>query len=292
MDFSIVVPTYNRPGLLQNTLRSFAKYLPKHDCEVIVCVDDDNNHAPESVAHIIEAKEEGLNIIAVDTAPYKIQGGWCAETYPLNVGIKKAQGEYILLNCGEVMMLSDVISVHKDIHFWAGRGGKELAVFSTVYFMSQGQQENMLAGHWMLTPQEMVDKVKPDDYCAPWNMRPLHFQMSIKRKHLVKMRGFDEMYYGSYGLYAGGDNDFSFRLKQMEIAFAFSDKAMGLHQWHPANKECSRGEKTGTDMSVRNKCFNVSPIRNVGWEWGEYPRKTETMDRIIKASEEHERMGT
>jgi hypothetical protein len=112
---------------------------------------------------------------------------------------------------------------------------------------------------------------------------PYHFQMSILKKHLFHIRGFDEDYYGQVQC---GDDDFADRLGRIGLVFKYQNPAiLAIHQHHGCPAELSQEKTECPKMSgwemfhVHRKSMGV--VRNAKHEWGEYPRQ---MDKLVEIS--------
>jgi GT2 family glycosyltransferase len=268
---SVVISTYNRPSMLYRTL--YRLFVQKDtNYEVIVSVDDnDPNDLKLSLGCIAEFKSQGMPIREFETWKYKRGIGWSVETYPLNVGIKNATGEIILLNSADTMSITNTISQHRQVQ----RGRDNLAAVSLVW--SQAKGINNDSYDWknkpfLMTQSGMTRKV----YTGKSRPRPLHFLMSIRKKWLEQIRGFDEDFYGAMPY---GDNDLQVRLSKVGVVFDWFDQIVAVHQWHgpvvnPATK--NPNYRNGADLFL-NWRQHLGPVRNVKHEWGQYPRDMEKL---------------
>lgn len=222
---SLVLTTFNRPSQLLATLHSIDR---QHvgDSEIVV-VDDGN-----------DARTPGI-CYAFDVCYFKLRRPYSwnyrNQARPLNVGIKAAQGEIIILQNAECKHVGP--NVILDL---AGRVTWNSAAFAHVTAMNQ-------------------DGTRGICYCGLENPRPYFFCGAIRREWFMKLRGFDEDYQG----YGYEDDCMADRLRRSEVTFEFTDIEVE-HQWHqPAGL---------IDDSVSRQMFAAKrqePVeRNLGREWG------------------------
>jgi len=271
MKISVVIPTYNRPVLFARTMYSFwRQHRMGIEFETLVSIDDDQAYIDKTlqVLHLYISK--GMDIKYFLTGQYKKEKGWSVETYPLNVGIKRAAGDIIMINSGEVMSVTSTVDEHACRH----RILKNKAIISTVWGLSDEGQKSIDNYDW----KEDLGAILKDgkniklQYTGDRRQRPLHFQMSISRDVLHKMRGLDERYYGWYGGEANADVDFANRLTRMGLEFVFDSDIVAIHQWHPKYEYKGPRFNTRRGKIMTNENLNKSPIRNLDIEWGAYPR--------------------
>lgn len=289
MKVSVVIPTYNRHEVLYRTLYSLFRQNDSN-YEVIVCNDDDEDkyHLTEEVVNDFIAK--GMPVKSYFTGKYKRGRGWSVETYPYNVGIRKATGDIIILNSGDVMSVTATIQQHRSIH----TGKDNLAVFSTVHALTGAMQNNIDTYDWKNNPMSLLFpnstyKMFTGEgisftgiYRTEEAHTPYHFQMSILKKHLIEIHGFDEDYYGRMTC---GDDDMADRLRRKGLVFQFVSSILAIHQYHgcPENISGTGGgskhnPKVGSGFTLFHDIRSKQNIvRNANHEWGEFPRNMEKL---------------
>lgn len=275
---SVIIPTYNRPDLLERTLHSILTQNYDKEYEVIVCVDDTQEFVLDTHA-VLYCFKNKLPIKVFDTYLSKKQEGWSVETYPYNVGIKNAIGDIVILNSADTLSVGNNLKVHETYHL----NSDKIAVLGTTHALSQHVTETIDNYPWRENRKSLLFQGSCEDlfvgspnvlaYTSNGShnesVRPLHFQMSIKKKYLFEIRGFDEDYFGNMG-YA--DNDIAYRLTQLGITFIYADDIVCIHQWH----------KKVADKLVPPNCdghhmFNSIKVhasikRNLDKEWGKFPK--------------------
>jgi len=255
--------------------------------------DDDDDMYKKTEAVVNDFISKGAPIQYFYTAPYKRGGnGWSVETYPYNVGIKHATGDLILLNSGDVISVSNTIDQHRRAHF---NVIDNLVLISTVHSLTKETQTKIDSYDWKNNPSSLLFKGSCDkmytgvgkSYSNSFEYEdagsPYHFQMSVLKKHLFQIRGFDEDYYGQTNC---GDDDFADRLKRCGMVFRYQNpNILALHQFHGCPAEITQKTAASPKMSgwelfhvYRNK---MGVIRNAKHEWGQYPRE---MDKLVEIS--------
>lgn len=93
LNFSIIIPTYNRPEMLSSCLESLAILEYPRDLFEVIVVDDGSSISPES---IIERFSERIRILLLS----KTNGGPAAAR---NFGIAAAKGKYFAFTDDDCM---------------------------------------------------------------------------------------------------------------------------------------------------------------------------------------------
>jgi len=223
---SLVLTTFNRPSQLLATLHSVDRQRVG-DSEIVV-VDDGNDARTPGICYAFDVRY--LRLQRPSSKHYRNQAR------PLNVGIKAAKGEIIILQNAECKHIGS--NVILDL---ASRVTWNSVAFAHVTAMNRDGSRGIC-------------------YCGPENPRPYFFCGAIRREWLMKLRGFDEDYQG----YGYEDDDMADRLRRSGVTFEFTDIEVE-HQWHsPAGLQgdLSKGEA----MYAAKRQESVE--RNLGREWG------------------------
>lgn len=285
---SVVIPTYNRAEMLYRTLWSIWRHQPKN-YEVLVSNDDDPEQSERTEKIVQGFVEAGMPVKSYYTGQYKRGQGWSVETYPYNVGIRNATGGIIILNSGDVMSVTDIVSQHRAYH----TASENRVIFSTVHALTMAVQKNIETYDWKKNPNTLLFKGSCYkmftgvglSYTTAYTVEdagaPYHFQMSVKKKHLWDIRGFDEDYYGAMTC---GDDDLADRLRRKGLTFHFVPDIVAIHQCHASPEyitkrgcaEVNRNVESGHTLfhGIR-KHQNI--IRNANHDWGEYPRNMDSL---------------
>jgi len=225
VEISIVMTTFNRPSQLLATLHSIDQQIT--GCQIVV-VDDGTDDRTRGISLSFNAL-----YLALDRMPSK---HYRNQAKPLNVGIRYAIGEIVILQNAECKHVGS--NVILDL---ASKVTCNNVVFAHVTAINQ-------------------DGTRGICYCGPENPRPYFFCGAIRREWLMKLRGFDEDYQG----YGYEDDDMADRLRRLGVTFEFTDIEVE-HQWHePAGLQgdLSKGEA----MYAAKRQEPVE--RNLGRKWG------------------------
>ena len=288
MKVSVVVPTYNRPEMLYRTLYSLQRQNDTN-YEVLVSIDDDSDVCDESIKIVDKFISEKMPVQYFSTGKYKRGEGWSVETYPYNVGIRHATGDMVILNSGDVMSVTNNIAEHRQKHL----ENQNSVIVATVHAVTVDVQNKMDTYDWKNNPSSLLFKgstykmfsgqgpsfTMSYDYEEAHN--PYHFQMSLLKKSLWDIGGFDEDYYGQMTC---GDCDIADRLKRLGLNFVYMADILAIHQYHKApeyitNKRTAIPNpkvESGHTLFHQLRC-NQPIIRNANHEWGQYPRDMENL---------------
>jgi glycosyltransferase involved in cell wall biosynthesis len=228
---SIVITTFNRPELLQNTLASIRKQ-GVSNLEIIV-VDDGTDDKTQNICAQFNATYIKVNRPQSDT--------YRNPARPINIGIRYSKGDIIILQNAECVHI-DPEAIKKLITQVTDKN----AVFAWVMG---------------LKPDGTPDHL----FCGASSRRPYFFCGAMKRYWFEQLRGMDEDYPG------GGydDDDFADRLKKSGVEIVYSDIAVN-HQWHPHLGKLDtltplNVYKQKTEDMAAGK---ITPVRNLGRDWG------------------------
>jgi GT2 family glycosyltransferase len=210
---------YNRRKLLELTLESIARSEYK-DYEIIV-VDD--------------ASTERIDDLPVRVVRVEPKDKWYHNAcMPLNMGIREAKGDVVLIQNPECVHVHDVLTyVDKYI---CSDNYISMSCYSMDENMTKYLKGCMTPDYdsfleWFKTlPQQSVN-----NYIGWYNhsvYRPVHFNFccAITKKNLNILGGFDERYANGTGY---EDDDFIDRIKRLGLKLIIADDISVIHQWHP-----------------------------------------------------------
>lgn len=236
-EISIVMTAWNRAALLERTLRSL------------------NMHAGIEVIVVEDGNEGGATRLAIDE--FSIRNGnafylnlprpsipYRNPAKPINVGIKAARGEYVILQNAECEHAApDVIErLIEPI-----RCDPNVATFAQVQALGPNRQP----GPW---------------YChKQYSPRPYFFCGALRRDWFLRLGGMEESFEG----YGWEDDYFAFCMQVHGIRFEFTDAPV-WHQWHPSTG-CPglESNRARFDELVRRITMSeIPPVANPGREWG------------------------
>jgi hypothetical protein len=241
---SVVMTPYNRGLLLRNTFQTYQWQTRKPDQIVVVEDGFDGGRTMEVCA---EAREWGLPVEYFcrrnrPNIPYS------NSAIPRNIGIKKATGEILVMQNGEVRFT-------KATDFANIVGPTEENEWISCVAPCRAFQEDGSYGIWLCDP-------------TLWNYN--HFCQAFRRDHLIKIGGFDQTFKG----YGREDHDFNWRLYLLGVVFQWAEDVVTEHQWHPvmpspqdAENDAFNYEYGGKQMEdYKNGLRGIES--NLGIDWG------------------------
>ena len=195
MRASVIIPTYKRDHLLNNTLISIMSQ-DTTDIEVLVLDDGDGQGKTKTIA-------EYHGVEYVWTGQHKKKNQWRVPGFANNIGAKLALGEVLIINDAEVWHLGDCLkpmieAVEKDNMALAIPEGKDANKYIECY-----------------------EEMKPLNTELP-------FLMALERKIFLSIGGYDEDYVG----YDCDDRDLVQRLLWLGCHHV-NVNAKCIHQYHP-----------------------------------------------------------
>ena len=233
---SLILTAYNRAAQLERTLKSIYAQSFK-DFETIIIEDGDDGGETRKLC-------ERFGCIYLQRKNRPDQP--FANPAPLiNAGIRKAQGEVLILQNAECRHVSPgAIEALTKRH----RENKRLAVFASVII----DDANSEAQYW---GSHINHAVSPYFFCG-----------SLRREWVECLRGFDE----DFKYWGAEDDDFAWRLQALGIAFEFPADIIVEHQWHPVSKGYRKEENIALfEKHIRPlREGRESPVRNLGRDWG------------------------
>ena len=202
---SVIIPVYNDPGGLTDTLSSIInQQFDKYDYEILV-VDNASKDKTLAVANEFREKFPGLIKILIED---KIQGSYSAR----NMGINSSTGEIIAFIDTDMTVEPDWLSKIKDI-----MSDKEISYAGCNVEMVL--KKKSIAGLYNKIIGFKVDERIKSDHYAPTCC------LVIKREVTDKTGLFD------YRLVSGGDREFGCRVWQAGYRQFFAEN---VKMFHPA----------------------------------------------------------
>ncbi|PCI35616.1 MAG: glycosyl transferase family 2 [Flavobacteriaceae bacterium] len=214
LDYSIIVPVYNRPQEIQELLESLVAQTYKN-FEVIIVEDGSDSDAKEIVASF----QDKLNIQYF----FKPNSG---AGQSRNYGMERAQGNYFLILDSDVIVPEGyVFEVNKrlSVNFTDAFGGPD-AAHSSFTIMQKAIDYSMTA---MITTGGIRGNNKSKN-----KFQPRSFNLGISKKAYKKTQGFSKMEIGE-------DIDLTFRLWEAGFetqliaeAYVFHKRRSTLRQFY------------------------------------------------------------
>jgi len=261
MKTTILLPSFKRPELLNLGLASLLHFKPTIDFEIIVL----NDGIPDGTEEVCKKYEEPLNVRYIFTGQRNLDGviKHRVPGFALNIGIRQAKGEFIILSCPEMYHLNnsiDIISKTVEIH---RNYQKYMIIPDFIYF----DQKNLLTSH-LLKLGAFEEKINYT-LLTSGDFGKCHVEMpyvfGVMKKHLIEIGGYDEDFTG----YAGEDCDLIMRLKKIGLLYRRVG-AKAIHLFHEGTGDGGFHYENPAWVHNYNLLLNRKGIikRNVGRRWG------------------------
>jgi|GEM_PF-4956083 len=209
--FSIIIPTYNRADVLIKCLDHLKRQkFTFEDIEVFVC-DDGSTDATESVVKKYQAPYRLMYLKQTNKGPSAAR----------NMGIRKAEGEYLLILNDDALLEPDALSMHYELQ------------------KKYEAEKVAVLGKFSLLPEYRKDPfgylLENSDFLFYYHrMKRLHYynyemfytcNISIKRQAVMDAGMFDENFTGP----AAEDLELGYRLERMGYKVLYEP---GCVAWH------------------------------------------------------------
>jgi hypothetical protein len=235
--FSLVVPCEeSRLPLLVRTLRRYLQLgLEQYECELIIPTRSLRGETP--------LDELGIGHCLV---PYRHDNEYFNPAMALNLGVRHARHDAVIVQSPEVMPATDVLAQFSSLpdgnyvaRVWdLDRSGKRVRPLTVSRFI------HYLAGAYFLA--------------------------RFRRADLQAINGWDEDFMGGYCF---EDNDFGRRWQAAGIPIELREEIVAEHQWHPRSSGVTPGWKRNCRLYYRKKARGESRCRNgLVREEGDRPR--------------------
>jgi len=250
MGISLVLSSFRRAGLLEKSLFSIARQKVS-SLEVIVV----NDGIEDDTEAVVNQYRKSLDIHYIFSGRRNISGDkWRVSGFALNIGVKVAKYDKIILSCAEIYHLNDAIS---HIQEALEDRPRSLATPEFIYFDKDGSFVSSIENG------EDPEKFVIDDESKDAKLMP--FFMGMCKQRFMEIGGYDEDFIG----YACDDNDLVFRLLSNGCHYSFT-KAEVVHLYH--GKRCdSQLHPENPDWAYNYNLFlnrQHQIVRNQNREWG------------------------
>jgi hypothetical protein len=273
---SLVIATYNRKAQLKRTLDTI--FRQEYPALEVIVVDDGSTDGTEELEHRYPIRYIRLGRV-----------GWTNMARTFNVGIRAASHDILIMQSGETRHLTQVsralppppplTALERYADFMGKLPPRPPWPRSELVWVPEGKSNAI---------RDLVKKVAADgmlwvlancraepsegsqeyiDYCSSMGRRiaSAFFLSCLRRKWLMDIRGFDEDY-----IKAGHDDvDLALRLLgHVGLHQEFDDNIRCEHQWHEPAPYTAANKQMFVQKSSDMRAGKLSPIRNLGREWG------------------------
>lgn len=262
---SLIIGSYCRPELLDLDLWSISQQHISHNLEIIVC----NDGIEDDTAHVCDKYRKQLKMRYIFTGQRNVNGmKYRIAGFALNIGVKQAKGDIIILSCAEIFHLNNSIDLLIDPLL---TNKKILSTPTILHMDDDGECLRYLKSNQTRSiPTDLLTKMSTHKESKVATTMP--FFMGMYKDEYINIGGYDEDFTG----YAADDNDIMFRLlcstnDHEGLKYHYTQSQI-IHLYH--GKKSSSGQKYDDPAWVYNynlfldrkekKIVN----RNVGREWG------------------------
>lgn len=248
MKVSIIIPSFKRAHLLQWNLLSLSKQTIPFDFETIVL----NDGLPDETEQLCAAFKDHLNLKYIFTGkrnnPNKII--WRVPGFVLNIGVKQAKGDIIVICCAEMFHINNTIELLAK------------AVDDKVIAIPKAKDDNG-AFLRVLTNNKGRFNLAEYELQPPLENVKFPFLIAMKWDEFVSIGGYDEDFTGT----DYDDTDFVGRLVKNGCVYKETE-AQTIHLWHPRlSMTAERVPRFQHNKKLYEDRQGIV-LRNVGREWG------------------------
>ena len=225
MRTSILLPSFKRPHLLNLGLASLQHIKPVIDYEILVL----NDGVQDDTEKICKKYEKDLNIKYIFTGQRNLDGIIKKRVpgFALNIGIKQATGDAIILSCPEMYHLNNSIDM---ISKTLKNNPKCMVIPDFVYF----DQTNVITKHLLklnnFDTNINVNLLRGGDFGKCHCEMPYIF--GVMKQELIDIGGYNELMIG----YAGEDCELIWRLQQKGLTYK-NIGAKAVHLFHEGTND-------------------------------------------------------
>jgi glycosyltransferase involved in cell wall biosynthesis len=223
---SVVVPTYNRAGLLAECIRALVEQAPDTPPYEVIVVDDGSREDPEPRLRALPNTADRVRLVR-----HPANRGRSATR---NTGIGLARGEVILLVDDDVIVSPGYVAAHLAAHRAAG--DEHVVAVGNLSFPDDVVRGSNYARYLQ---SRYLGFRRPDERAGidPANLHPRYMisaVASVRREDLLRSTPFDEAM-RSYGC---EDHVAARRLAERGLRIVFAAAATAIHQdsvavrWH------------------------------------------------------------
>jgi len=244
MRISLIITSFQRDHLLRLTLPNIVN---QRRADEIIIINDGTPDGTEQIA-----KEYGCNYIFTGQRNVNNAMKWRVPGYALNIGVRSATGDIIIISCAEMYHIGDLIN---QISIPVMKGTLSLGI-------PEGKDDS---GEY-LDCISRTNKHYSDLYDRAKDLNvKLPFLFAMRRSIYMEIGGYDEDFTGQ----AYDDNDFVGRLLAYGCSYK-QTKAQCVHLYHKR----SYRNRNRNSLKYNERLFLARQgivKRNIGKDWGRTP---------------------
>jgi len=208
---SIVIPTYNRAEKLDRALAHLYEQELAHESYEVIVVDDGSMDETDKVLKSWKGKWPQLSTLHQSNS---------GQAKARNRGIKKAQGQILLIGQDDIYASPNFLKSHVDFH--QAHPELNMACLGLTEWWPQLEVSNFM--HWLTHggPQFAYDRLSPNESVEHWFFYTSN--ISLKTEVLQKNL-FDE----SFSAYGWEDIELGYRLMSKGLELIYRPEALAWH---------------------------------------------------------------
>jgi len=255
---SVVMPVTNRLDLFKKTVPSLIRQrIPASEDWELVIVDWNSTDGIEdflkSLINVLR-----IHYIRVDVRKSLVPVYMNAETMvnpalQWNIGIRKAQGDILVITSPEVVQFTDAVCQFRNAHKHCV-GVSVILAFVADAFSSETDMTHVAGNLGMGVLVSSTFREKDAG---------LYFLGAVPKKLLEAINGIDEEYMRGLSY---EDTDTGRRMMAAGARLVHDDGIIGIHQWHP------RVQPYGDGWMINEKRFQAGYriVANTDHQWGDF----------------------
>jgi glycosyltransferase involved in cell wall biosynthesis len=214
---TVIVPTYNRPHLLERSLRALLAQDPSTPAYEVIVVDDSSGPETGDVVRRVAGSDPRVTYLRHET-----NRGLSATR---NTGLRQARGDIILFVDDDVVVEPGYVAAHLAVHEAAAP--ERVAVMGNLRF----PPEVVAASNYAKYLQSRYLGGRSPETLArlrPWDLHPrflIGAVCSMRREDVLAVGMYDE----KIRFYGCEDHIFADRLKRRDVRIVFAPEARALH---------------------------------------------------------------
>lgn len=273
---SVIISYYNRPQYLENTLWSIHHMTARVEPFEVIIVDD-TSIDEQRAERVADRFKELLDIKVI----YRPEKKGRNRGVPINIGVKAAQGDIVLIQDTDNMHMTSVINQLLGMYLYGAR----FAAFCACYNVTKADQ-TMIERKDLSVPTsvievrdevELLEKDSENEEAGGWYCHSFFRPMgngapfAMWREDFLTMGGFDEDFAEFWGF---EDSDLINRIHLMGMPQIVLDDVLTFHQQHYdiGNREDMMNRMNGWEHNKRiwdgAKEKRTDWVANAGREWG------------------------
>lgn len=266
MLLSYIVPHRNRVGLFRRNLESLAAQTDA-EFEIVVVDNSDSNHLVILRETIQEFRTKGLSIRAFTVDPTKCKYSHAPQQYggnynpavSINVGVKQARGDVIVLTSPEVINAkTNVALIKKGFEEGKSRfllGWIEERVSSLIPDLKDGIEADEI--------KRICSAQGHGAKCRPGHWKPINYFIgSMLKKDFISIGGIDERYMIGIGF---EDDCFAQRCDEAGFPAELYTDVAGVHLSHPRSYQGNLWTNPNAAIFKNKRAVKKA---NIGHAWG------------------------